>query len=63
MNSLITDTYQTDVKYLVKVNGVVRSAALPRTLAESAIKTLPLKEQPYATLVPVTDGGKEILLG
>lgn len=63
MNSLLTDTQIDEVKYVVKVNGVVKTAPLTKSLAESTIATLPLTDQPLAELVAVTSGGQEILLG
>lgn len=63
MNSLLTDTQQGDVKWVVKVNGVIRTAPLAKTLAEAAIANLPIEEQSQAEVVAVTTGGQEILLG
>lgn len=54
---------QTEMKFVVKVNGQARTAALPRTLAEAAIQNLPESERALAQLVPVTDNGQELLLG
>jgi len=53
---------QEELKYIVKVNGKVRTAALPKTLAEAAVLNLPESEQELAKIVPVTDGGQELLL-
>lgn len=50
-------------KYIIKVNGQVRTTPLPRTLAENAIQQLPENERPLAEIVPVANDGKEILLG
>ena len=55
--------HQQELKYVVKVNGQSRTAALPKTLAEAAIQNLPESERALAQLVPVTEGGQEILLG
>lgn len=63
MSSLLTDTANEEVKYVVKVNGVVRTAPLRKVLAEATIATLPVDEQPLAELVPVTSDGQEILFG
>lgn len=63
MSSLLTDTQQGEVKYVVKVRGQVRTAPLTRALAESQVNSLPLEEQPLAEIVPVTTNGQEILLG
>lgn len=63
MNTLLTDSAPQETKYVVKVNGQVRTAPLPKHLAESTLSTLPLEEQARAELVPVTNQGQEILLG
>jgi hypothetical protein len=62
-NSMLTDAQTDEIKYVVKVNGQVRSAPLPRALAESFMQNLPVTEQSHAQLVPATSGGQEILLG
>ena len=54
---------QSEMKFVVKVNGQARTAALPKTLAEAAIQNLPEAERGLAQLVPVTDSGQELLLG
>ena len=51
-----------EFKYVVKVNGQVRTAPLLRTLAEAAIQNLPESERAAAQLVPVTESGQELLL-
>ena len=53
---------QQELKYVVKVNGKVRTAPLLRTLAEAAVQNLPEDERSIALLVPVTEGGQELLL-
>ncbi len=53
---------QQELKYVVKVNGKIRSLALPKTLAEAAVQNLPESEQGIAKIVPVTDDGQELLL-
>ena len=53
---------QEELKYIVKVNGKVRTVALPKTLAEAAVLNLPESEQELAKIVPVTDEGQELLL-
>lgn len=53
---------QQEIKYVVKVNGKIRTAALPKTLAEAAVQNLPESEQGIAQIVPVTDKGQELLL-
>lgn len=63
MESLLTDN-QHETKFVVKVNGKVRTTPLAsRSLAESAIQNLPLEEQAVAKIVPITEDGQEILLG
>jgi hypothetical protein len=51
-----------EFKYVVKVNGQVRTAPLLRSLAETAIQNLPENERSIAELVLVTTNGKELLL-
>jgi len=51
-----------ELKYVVKVNGQVRTTPLLRTLAEAAIQNLPEEERTLAVLVPVTERGQELLL-
>ena len=51
-----------ELKYVVKVNGKVRTKPLLRTLAEADVSNLPEDERSLAVLVPVTDGGQELLL-
>jgi len=53
---------QDELKFVVKVNGQVRTTPLLRKLAEAALETLPENERTLAVLVPVTQGGKELLL-
>ena len=53
----------TELKYVIKVNGQVRTAPLLKQLAETALQNLPENEREIAQLVPVTDSGKELLLG
>ena len=54
---------ETELKYIVKVNGQVRTAPLVKQLAETALQSLPENEKAIAELVPVTAGGQELLLG
>lgn len=57
---IIKETQQT--KYVVKVRGVTMSAPQPSMqLAEAVINTLPPEQQSFATIVPVTGEGKEML--
>ena len=53
---------QTELKYVVKVNGQVRTAPLLKNLAEAAVQNLPEAERTLAQLVPVTQTGQELLL-
>ena len=50
-------------KYVVKVSGTAMSLPLSRTLAEQYINNLQPNQQPLAEIVPVSEAGKEILLG
>jgi hypothetical protein len=63
MSSLLTNSDNQETRYIVKVNGQVRSAPLTKALAESFIQQLPLTEQSSAQIVPATGNGQEILLG
>lgn len=61
-NILMGETEQ--VKYVVKVNGRIVSVPFTsRHLAEGHISHLPESQQGIAEIVPVTDKGREILLG
>ena len=51
-----------ELKYVVKVNGQVRTAPLLKTLAEAAVQNLPVEERALAELVAVTTNGQELLL-
>jgi hypothetical protein len=51
-----------ELKYVVKVNGKVRTAPLLKNLAEAAIQNLPENERALAELVAVTNTGQELLL-
>ena len=52
-----------ELKYVIKVNGQIRTAPLLKQLAEAALQNLPESEREIAELVAVTWGGKELLLG
>ncbi len=52
-----------ELKYVIKVNGQIRTAPLLKQLAEDALQNLPENEREIAELVAVTWGGKELLLG
>lgn len=53
---------QQELKFIVKVNGQIRTAPLLRMLAEAAVQNLPEHERAIATLVPATEDGQELLL-
>jgi len=52
-----------EMKYIIKVNGNQVSQPLTKILAEEQMKHLHPNQQKLAELVPVTDGGKEMLFG
>lgn len=52
-----------ELKYVIKVNGQIRTVPLLRQLAEDALQNLPESEREIAELVAVTAAGKELLLG
>jgi hypothetical protein len=52
-----------EMKFVIKVNGQVRTKPLLRTLAETALQNLPEDERVVAEIVPVTSSGQELLLG
>jgi hypothetical protein len=52
------------LKYVIKVNGTTVSIPFAtKMLAEQFIASLPKEQQPIAEVVPVTNEGKELLLG
>lgn len=59
---MINET-ETEMKFVIKVNGQVRTKPLLRTLAETALQNLPEEERSVAEIVPVTPSGQELLLG
>ena len=59
---MVTSSGNVAIKFVVKVNGQVRTSPLPQTLAEAAIQNLPESERASAIIVPVTEGGQELLL-
>ena len=51
-------------RYVVKVNGVVKSSPLPTYhIAEAMILTLPIDQQASAVIVILAESGGELLLG
>jgi hypothetical protein len=53
----------TEPRYNVVINGTTVRYSVPKFIAESYIQGLSENDQGRAKLVPVTDDGKEILLG
>ncbi len=63
MNNIITDSMDV-VMYVVKVNGIEKSVRFSdRIMAEMAIKDLPEDQRMLAEVMPVTQDGKQLLLG
>jgi hypothetical protein len=60
---LVDGANKTGQKYNVVVNGSVKRFNVPKSVAEHYIISLDEHAQAHAKLVPVTDEGKEILLG
>jgi hypothetical protein len=60
---LIDGTNASTAKYNVIVNGRVVRHKVPKMVAENYIINLDENSQKEAKMVPVTDEGKEILLG
>ena len=60
---MIVDGKPNEPRYNVVVNGRVKKRSVPKRVAENYIINLDENLQSSATLVPVTDDGKEILLG
>jgi hypothetical protein len=64
MNTLTEVPQFTETKYLVKVQGVVVSPpCASRQIAESYVLHLTPQQQSLAEIVPITGGGKQVLLG
>ena len=61
MNNYIREDSQ--IKYVVKVNGAPISPPTTRELAESQKMQLPLETRHLAEVVAVTNDGKEVLFG
>jgi len=60
---MITDSMDV-VMYVVKVNGVEKSVRFTdRVMAEMAINNLPENERMLAEVQPITQDGKQLLLG
>ena len=51
------------VKYQVVVNGQVLTTAQSSFLAENFIASLAPEQQAAARIVPITEGGQQILMG
>lgn len=55
---------QNQVMYVIKVNGVVVSAKFTdRMMAEAQKMQLPAESQAVAHIVPITEGGQQVLMG
>jgi len=52
-----------NIKYQVKLNGKVLTEAPSKALAEQFIMTLVENQRHNAQIVPITEGGKQILFG
>lgn len=61
MKTLISE--EQTVKYQVKLKGQVLTEAPSQVLAEQFIMTLAKEQQSEAIVVPVTEGGQQVLLG
>lgn len=51
------------VKYQVRLGGEVLTEAQSRPMAEQFVMSLTKEQREKATIVPITEGGKQILLG
>lgn len=59
---MLTEVQQT--QFVVVVNGVHVCVPQPTyTLAEAVILSLPLEQRQFASILPVTTGGQQILFG
>lgn len=56
-------TNQEVVKYRVELDGRVLTEAQSRHLAESFVSTLAKDQQSKARIVPITEGGQQVLFG
>lgn len=57
---IIKETHQ--IKYVVKLRGMpVSSPQASQQLAEAVLANLSIEERSFATIVPVTSDGKEML--
>lgn len=61
MQTLISE--EQTVKYQVKLHGQVLTEAPSKQLAEQFVMTLGQDQQREAVVVPVTEGGQQVLLG
>ena len=61
MTTLMTE--EETVKFQVKLHGQVLTEAPSRQLAEQFIMTLGEQQRNEAVVVPVTNGGHQVLLG
>lgn len=59
---MLTEINQT--LYAIVVNGRTIATNLPsRQLAEATMLTLPANERALAEIIPITQGGKQVLFG
>lgn len=63
MNNKTLITEQESVKYQVKLGNQVLNEAQSRHLAEQFISTLTPEQRDKAVIVPITEGGQQILFG
>lgn len=63
MNDNMLITENSAVKFQVKLNGQVLTEAQSRTLAEQFVSTLSPEQRSNAQIVPITEGGQQILFG
>lgn len=61
MTTLMTEEQK--VRYQVKLRGQVLKEAPSKALAEQFIMTLGQEQQREAVVIPITEGGQQILLG
>jgi hypothetical protein len=61
MNAQILENER--IQYQVLLNGKVLTTAQSQTLAEGFVATLAQEQQSEARIVPITQGGKQLLMG
>lgn len=60
---LLTAESENNMKFQIKVNGQVIAERQSQHLAEQFVSSLTTEQQQKAVIVPVTEGGKQFLLG